>query len=252
MSDWHDWRRYIADLQYRYPVTPNQLWIEKSVNPYVLMETISDSAPDNAAFFIDTGCAISWSMQALRLKPGQNTFHDFNNTAMGWALPAAMGGALALPDRPIICIVGDGSMMMNLQELATIKRYNLPIKIILLDNGGYSMVRQTEDQWLQGVNVGTSIESGLGFPNFLELAYAFGITAMEADTNAMLPKMLKIAFSEKGPFLLRVEIPHEKRVEPKVAFGFPIEDGAPYLPREEFLGNMMVKPMGVSVEKGDS
>jgi acetolactate synthase-1/2/3 large subunit len=248
VPDWSDWRKDIADWRARYLVCPPSAVLETTVNPYVLMETISKTAPPNAQFFIDTGCAIAWSMQGLSLQPQQRTFHDFNNTAMGWALPAAIAGALARPDLPIICLVGDGALMMNIQELATVKYHRLPVKIILLDNSGYSMVRQTEEQWLRGLNVGTSTESGLGFPDFVALTKAFGLSSLEVDRNDQLATVLGKAFEEPGACVVRIVIPHEKRVVPQVAFGYPIEDSEPHLPREEFLQNMKVAPMPVSLK----
>lgn len=248
MPDWSEWRRDIADWNRRYPVCTDAARLENTVNPYFLMETLSGLAPEHAHFFIDTGCAVAWSMQGLKLGKTHRTFHDFNNTAMGWALPAAIGGALALPGTPVICLVGDGSMMMNVQELATVRHHNLPIKILLLDNSGYSMVRQTEDQWLRGINVGTSTESGLSFPDFMTLTKAFGIPAFEVTTNAELEPVIAKAMAQPGPGLVRVVVPHEKRVIPQVAFGYPIEDSEPHLPREEFLANMKVAPMPVSLK----
>lgn len=248
LPDWSAWRGDIADWNRRYPVCADSARLENAVNPYVLMETLSNVAPDGAHFFIDTGCAVAWSMQGLKLRGSHRTFHDFNNTAMGWALPAAIGGALALPGKPIICLVGDGSLMMNIQELATVRHHNLPIKIVLLDNSGYSMVRQTEDQWLRGVNVGTSTESGLSFPDFMALTKSFGLPAWEVTNNLELAPTISMVIAEPGPGLIRVVIPHEKRVTPQVAFGYPIEDSEPHLPREEFLANMKIKPLPVSLK----
>jgi acetolactate synthase-1/2/3 large subunit len=242
MPDWSEWRGDIAGWSCRYQVCTDAARLENTVNPYFLMETLSRFAPEHSHFFIDTGCAVAWSMQGLKLKKTHRAFHDFNNTAMGWALPAAIGGALAMPGKPIICLVGDGSLMMNVQELATVRRHNLPIKILLLDNGGYSMVRQTEDQWLRGINVGTSTESGLGFPDFMALSRSFGIPASEVTTNSELEPIISKAVAQPGPSLVRLVVPHEKRVIPQVTFGYPIEDSEPFLPRSEFLANMKVKP----------
>ena len=248
LPDWSPWRNDIVEWNRQYPVCPKSGWSETTINPYVLMETLSETAPDDAYFFIDTGCAIAWSMQGLRLRGSQRTFHDFNNTAMGWALPAAMAGALAAPKSPIICIVGDGALMMNIQELATVKYHRLPIKILLIDNGGYSMVRQTEAQWLRGVNVGTSTESGLGFPDFNALAEAFGFKTTRLTKNAELAQGLKKVLAEPGASFARIKIPAEKGVIPQVAFGYPIEDSEPHLPREEFLRHMKVAPLPVSLK----
>jgi acetolactate synthase-1/2/3 large subunit len=251
LPDWAAWRTEIADWMQRYPVSPSNARSESAINPYLLMEELSAVAQDDTYFFIDTGCAVAWSMQALRLRGSQRTFHDFNNTAMGWALPAAIGGALALPEKSICCIVGDGSLMMNIQELATLKHHNLPVKVLLLDNSGYSMVRQTEVQWLGGINVGTSTESGLGFPDFIKLAQAFGFETRELSTNADLKKGLSDIFALPGALFARIEIPSKKGVIPQVAFGFPIEDSEPYLPREEFFRNMKVAPLPASLNLVD-
>lgn len=248
LPDWSAWRHDVHDWGTRYPVCPEGARSETAVNPYILIEQLSAAAAANTHFLIDTGCGIAWSMQAMKIRGTQRTYHDFNNTAMGWALPAAIGAALALPDTPICCVVGDGSLMMNIQELATLRYHNLPVRVILLDNGGYSMVRQTEQQWLGGVNVGTSKESGLGFPDFIALAKSFGLKTAEVTKNSDVVQALKQIFSEPGPVFARVEIPSEKGVVPQVAFGYPIEDSEPHLPREEFLRNMKVQPLPVSLK----
>ena len=200
--------------------------------------------------FTDTGCSVAWLNQAYKVREGQRTYHDFNNTAMGWGLPAAIGGALAL-GRPTLCLTGDGSLMMNVQEFATIAHLNLPVKTIILDNRGYSMVRQTEEQWLDGVNVGTSVESGLGFPDWPALATSFGIPADSVDRNDDLPDALATFFSTEGPAVLHVAINHAHRVIPQVAFGYGIEDAEPHLPRDEFLAQMIVDPLERSLQPTD-
>jgi acetolactate synthase I/II/III large subunit len=240
------WHQDIADWHRRYPVCPPEAWKETTVNPYVLMDVLSKLVPENANLFVDTGCVIAWAMQGFEVRGSQRTFHDFNNTAMGWALPASIAGALAQPDVPTVCLVGDGALMMNIQELATLSYHRLPIKILLIDNGGYSMVRQTERQWLGGINVGTSIASGLGFPDFIAVAKSFGLQAFELTKNFDLVGELTRAFAEPGACLVRIELPSEKGVIPQVSFRYPIEDSEPHLPREEFLRNMKVAPLPVS------
>jgi acetolactate synthase-1/2/3 large subunit len=119
---------------------------------------------------------------------------------------------------------------------------------VLLDNNGYAMVRQTEEQWLGGVNVGTSVKSGLGFPDFISLAKSFGLPASTIERNGSVKATLVEAFAKNGPALIRVVIPDDKKVVPQVAFGYPIEDSEPFLPRDEFLANMKVAPMPVSLK----
>ena len=251
LPDWASWRAEIADWTQRYPASAISSPAQSTIDPYVLIDEISALAPDDTYFFVDTGCAVAWSMQALKLRGSQRIFHDFNNTAMGWALPAAIGGALAFPQKSICCVVGDGSLMMNVQELATLRHHGLAVKILLLDNSGYSMVRQTETQWLGGVNVGTSTESGLGFPDFIKLAQAFGLETRELAKSAGLRGELAGIFASPGAVFARIEIPAQKGVIPQVAFGFPIEDSEPYLPREEFFRNMKVAPLPASLNRVD-
>jgi acetolactate synthase-1/2/3 large subunit len=189
-------------------------------------------------------------MQGFKPKRGQRLIHDFNNTAMGYGLPAAIGAAFALGGtRPVTCVVGDGSFMMNLQELATVAHHRLPIKIFVINNDGYSMVQQTQEQWLGAKYHATSPEGGLSFPDFAPLARSFGIEAVRIESNAEVAPRVSQVLSAPGPMLCDVVIPRQARVVPQSRFGFPIEDSEPLLPRKEFLANMVVRPMQVSLSE---
>ena len=244
-----DWNQRVVDWKVKYKDVPRSIQTTK-VDPYDFIATLTRKAPDDTHIFTDTGCSVAWLMQAGELKLGQRIYHDFNNTAMGWGLPAAIGGALATSGETI-CITGDGSLMMNVQEFATAVAHELPVKTILMDNSGYSMVRQTEGQWLDGVNVGTSIESGLAFPDWYKLGVSFGVSVkrLEASTNAC--EAIDWLLAQKGPALLIVAIDPAERVVPQVAFGYPIEDAEPHLPRGEFLEQMIVEPLAVSLKDTD-
>ncbi len=159
----------------RYPICGPTNRKSERVDPYVLVEELAAHLPDDEHIFVDTGCAVAWTMQGFPVRGRQRLYHDFNNTAMGWALPAAIGGALALGGHRVTCVSGDGSLMMNVQELATIMRRRLPIFLLVINNGGYGMVQQTEEQWLGGRHIGTSYEGGLAFPDLEQLAAAFSI-----------------------------------------------------------------------------
>lgn len=242
------WRARIASWTERYPICPPDAAADIDINPYLFVDLLSNVVPPREHVFIDTGCSVAWMMQGFRNHGGQRLFHDFNNTAMGWALPAAIGGCFALDRAPVTCVSGDGSLMMNLQELATIQRHRLPVRLFVLNNGGYSMVQQTQEQWLGGEHVGTSYEGGLSFPDFTTVATAFGIPHIVIDKNADLATGLAEAFAVKGPVLVDVRVPASRRVAPQSRFGYPIEDSEPLLPRDEFLANMIVKPMPKSLE----
>ncbi len=241
------WMDTIASWLARYPVkrlgSPSL-----TVDPYALMTRLAAHMPDDEQVFVDTGCSVAWMMQAFPVRGRQRLYHDFNNTAMGWALPAAIGGSLALGSRPVTCVSGDGSLMMNIQELATIQRHRLPVRLFVVNNEGYSMVQQTQEQWLGGEYVGTSPEGGLAFPNFVTLAKAFDIPTLTAETEAEIDTVMKQAYATEGPVLVDIRIPRTERVTPQSRFGYPIEDSEPLLPRDEFLANMIVKPMPKSQE----
>jgi len=174
-------------------------------------------------------------MQAWRFKLGQRMFHDFNNTAMGWALPAAVGAWFASGgSQPLICIVGDGSFMMSAQELATVMHHSIPVKIILVNNSGYAMIRQTQDQWLESNYVASSNQGGLSFPSFSKLSEAFRLKYVRIDVECDLREKLTDALGHPGAVLCDVIISDKARVIPQVKFGHPNEDMEPSLPREMF------------------
>ena len=182
-------------------------------------------------------------MQAFEFKPGQRLYHDWNNTAMGWALPASIGASFALGKKEIICVTGDGSLQMNIQELATVVRHKLPVKIFLLNNRGYSMVRQTQEQWFDSRYTATSVEGGLGFPDFGKVAAAYGLPVQDITQVSEIAARVETALRLDGPVFCSVEIDPANRVVPQVKYGRPNEDAEPLLDRDEFLRNMLVPPM---------
>jgi acetolactate synthase-1/2/3 large subunit len=186
--------------------------------------------------------------QAFEFKPGQRLFHDYNNTAMGYALPASIGASIALGGAPITCVTGDGSLQMNIQELATAVRHRLPIRIFLLNNKGYSMIQQTQDQWLNSCYEGSTVEGGLAFPDFVRVADAYGYKTFSIARNDEIESTLSQVFATKGPVFCNVDLRAEHRVIPQVKFGRALEDGEPLLAREEFLKCMIVPPDSASLD----
>jgi acetolactate synthase-1/2/3 large subunit len=237
------WTDQIRRWKKSYPTCPPSYYEEELLNPYVFVRTLSQQSVAGDAIFIDTGCSIAWMMQAFETKEGQRLIHDFNNTAMGYALPASIGACYGLGGRPITCVTGDGSLQMNIQELATVMRHRLPIKIFLVNNHGYSMIQQTQDQWMGSNYVASSVEGGLASPDFVKVAEAYGFkTSTIARTREAAAKIREV-FETPGPFFCNVEIRPEHRVIPQCKFGKPIEDSEPLLPRDEFARNMLVPPL---------
>jgi acetolactate synthase I/II/III large subunit len=202
------------------------------LNPYSFIEKLSVSIKNDARIFVDTGCSVAWMMQAGKFNGESRVFHDFNNTAMGWALPAAIGSHFANPIGQIICVIGDGSLMMTLHELATLKHHKIPLQIFLMNNSGYSMIKQTQDQWLDSKYYASSHEGGLSFPSYAALAQAFELRYYELSTEEMLNSCLQDVCA--GPTLYNVIISSTASVIPQVKFGHPNEDMEPLLPRDEF------------------
>lgn len=247
MQDISIWTKQITAWKKRYPICPTKYYEEEKVNPYVFVKALSKQSAEGDVIFVDTGCILAWMMQAFDFKEKQRMLHDFNNTAMGYALPASIGASFALDRKPIICVTGDGSLQMNIQELATVIRHKLPIKIFVINNHGYSMVRQTQDQWLDSKYNASSVEGGLAFPDFVKVADAYGYKTMTITANKDVMKGIKKVLDCNGSVFCNVEIGPHHRVIPQVKYGRPNEDGEPLLNRKEFLENMIVKPMEISL-----
>ncbi|MEI6149538.1 MAG: thiamine pyrophosphate-binding protein [bacterium] len=240
------WLGRIRDWKTRYPICPSSYDSEVDVNPYVWVKALARECADDATLVIDTGCTVAWMMQAYDFKARQRLFHDFNNTAMGWALPASIGISFARNRGEVICVTGDGSLQMNIQELATVIRHKLPIKIFLIDNGGYSMIQQTQEQWLDSRYEASTVDGGLAFPDFLKVATAYGFQTVEIIRNSEIQDRIRQVLQTEGPVFCNVRISSHHRVNPQVKFGRPNEDSAPLLTRQEFLQNMLVPLCEVS------
>ena len=213
------------------------------VNPYNFVDRISDNLKENSKVFIDTGCSIAWFMQSIRTPESVRVFHDFNNTAMGWALPASIGGYYAdLGNSPVITIVGDGGFMMTSYELATAMHNNIPLKIFIMNNQGYSMIQQTQDQWLDSNYYASSKQGGISFTDFQKLSEAYNFKYFELKDDKDLHLVEEI-FAYPTALICNVFIDNDFRVTPQVKFGRPNEDMGPLLPREMFNENMIIKPI---------
>ena len=233
------WSKWIEErkLKYRYELSNKT----EKIDGYDFFLIFNNFLKNNHQIFLDTGCTVAWAMQSLALPSEVRTFHDYNNTAMGWALPASIGGALANPQKCTTSISGDGSIMMNIQELATAIRYTPELKIIILNNSGYGMVRQTEEQWLGGINIGTDSRKGdLVFPDFQALASSFGYKASKVTTHKELISQLERMYSDNSIDFLEVVIDPHSKVIPQTRYGYPLEDSEPILSRDELRSNMLI------------
>lgn len=223
------WLSRVRDWRDRYD-TGHSPW---NPNPYQIVKDIAKWTKPTDTIVSDTGTVLGYLMQSFPFK-GERFLHAFNMTPMGYGLPAAVGASFAGGNR-VVCVVGDGSIMMSLPELATIKRWNLDVKVILMNNHGHAMCRQTENQWFGGKHASTTTESGLGFPiSFSQTAKSFGVPCFQ---------FMQQLFGYDGPGFMEIEIPEEATLIPQCRFGAPLEDGEPLLPRDEFREQMIVRPL---------
>jgi acetolactate synthase-1/2/3 large subunit len=174
-------------------------------------------------------------------------FANSGCAAMGYDLPAAIGAAVADPQRRIVCLAGDGSIQMNVQELQTVVHNRLPIKIFVLNNDGYLSMRSTQGSFF-GRLVGEGPKSGISFPSMTKIGSAYGFKTLVAN-GAGFAQAIDQALDEDGPILCEVLLDPEQQFEPKLSsrqlpdgrmVSSPLEDLYPFLSREELLENMLV------------
>lgn len=214
--------------------------IENQIDPYEFIRIVSDACAPKTRVILDTGCTVAWACQEWIFKKDHRMFHDFNNTAMGWALPAAIGSLYIQDDYETIALIGDGSFMMSIQELSTLKVTKKPLKIFLLNNSGYSMIKQTQDQWFGSEYFASNADSNMFFPDYRNICKSFGIRYNKISSQEDLLRGIKNVINEKQSTLCEIIIPSEARVNPQVKFGSPIESMDPSLDIEIFKSLMIV------------
>ena len=176
--NWVDWCRKVNN---DYSIKDSDYLVKSDViNAYHLIPHIFLNALDNTIFVCGNATACIVPFQTAKLRSGMSLFSNSGSASMGYDLPAAIGAASADPDRPIICFAGDGSIMMNIQELQTLSTLNTNFKLIILDNGGYLSIKQTQSNFFGRMH-GTNPDSGVTFPNFKDLAEAFGLSVLKLD-----------------------------------------------------------------------
>lgn len=214
------WISEVRALKSAAPQEPRR-FNSPGVNPYDFIAQLSGVASPETNIIIDTGCAVAWTMQEWLVKDGQRLIHDFNNTAMGWSIPASIASVLSSPERLSICIIGDGSLMMAQHDLSTLSKCGGPVVIFLLNNGGYSMIKQTQDQWFDGDYFASSSNVDLHFTNFELLAEANDFSYLRIDNSDEITRHLSAALNSQAKIFCEVIIQTDARVVPIVKFGKP-------------------------------
>jgi len=214
---------------------------KKYVNPYFFMERLSKHLKSDDIVIADDGAHLTWTIQALKVLKKQRLFSAFGNSPMGYAFPASIGASIALNKKKIICIDGDGSIQINIQELQTMVSNQLPIKIIIMNNDGYGIIKQFQELYLDKRYEAVNSYNGVTNPNFSKIARAYGIKYSEIKNNSDIDKVLMKTLKSSSAEFINIFIKPDQKIVPKLTFGSPLEDLSPKIPRKDFSENMIVK-----------
>ncbi len=230
------WRQAIKRYKERYPSfkTP----VNDTIEPNFFMHKLSKFIPEDAIICVDVGQDQMWTAQTLEIKKSQRFLTQGGMGSMGSALPMAIGASFAEPDKTIVVITGDGGFQLNMQELQTVYYHKLPIKIILLNNCCYGMVKQFQEQYFNCKFQSTVI--GYSCPNFQDVVSAYKIPVMKIISTTEIAKALQKLFSDTQPMFLEVSINPNFKALPKLSVNRPIEDQDPLLSRDELKSNMLI------------
>jgi acetolactate synthase-1/2/3 large subunit len=246
------WRARCQEWRARYPVVlPEHRRPGERVSTYGFADALSDAIADDDVLALgSSGLGIEILLLALRLHTGQRATVTTALGAMGFGPPAAVGACLASGGRRTVCVDGDGGLQLNAQELETLRRLDLPVKLFVLSNGGYASIRASQQRWFGRLS-GADASSGLTLPPLDALARAYGIPCMHLDGRQPLGPQITAVLEAPGPVLCEVPTPFDEPREPSQISertptggmrSRPIEDLAPLLPRDEVAANLAVGP----------
>jgi acetolactate synthase-1/2/3 large subunit len=248
------WNKRCADWKTRYPVVlPEHRESEGRVSIFHLAEVIGqETSPEDLMISGNAGSGIEIFLFACPTRTGQRIYHMAGLGAMGCGLPMSIGVCLAGERRRAVCVDGDGGFQFNIQELATVRQLDLPIKFFILNNDGYASIRASQTAFFGSPQVGCDQRTGLMIPPLAKLAEAYNIPFVRIATQDRLREQVREVLDMPGPVLCDVEvIPDEPRV-PRLSsmqradgslVSKPLEDLYPFLDRDEFYSNMIVPPL---------
>jgi acetolactate synthase-1/2/3 large subunit len=239
----NQWKVICQEWKKKYPNVKDSYYKQKKfVNPYCFIDLLSNQLDKKDVIITDDGGHLTWTIQAFKIKKGQRLFSAFGNSPMGYAFPAAIGASFATGKKKrVICIDGDGSIQINIQELQTMVANKLPIKLFIINNNGYGIIKQFQELYLDKRYEASISAKGVTNPNFKKISNAYGINYNEIKSNKNINKILDKVLNSKGPEIINVIIDPNQKIIPKLQFGNPIEDLNPLLPRAEFQKNMMIE-----------
>jgi acetolactate synthase-1/2/3 large subunit len=248
---WHDWQKTCQSWKQRYPLLEGTPFPSSGpISHYQLADALSEALPEEATIATgSSGLGIEAFYTAFRNKRGQRVFLTSGLGSMGYGLPAAIGACMARDKTKTLLIESDGSLQLNLQEMATIAGLQLPIIMFIMNNNGYASIRNTQRNYFQGRYVATGPDSGLHLPEAQRIAQAFGIAAMQISAIADLPAGLEQALAHPGPLVCEILLQPDEVLWPKVAalpqangsmLSMPLEDMTPLLTLEQLSSEMLI------------
>lgn len=246
-SEHNRWLAWCRKTDAKYPaVLPAYYEWKSPINPYVFMKSLFLNLSEDETIVTGNGSACVISFQAAIIKKGTRLFTNSGSATMGYGVPAALGVSFARNNKRVICIDGDGSIMMNLQELQTIAYNHANIKIFVLNNDGYHSMRQTQSNLFKGALAGISKENGISFPDMEKISFAFGIPYLRIASTEFLDRQIQEVLNYDNAVICEVMIDKRQFFEPKLSSKIlpdgkiispDIDDLSPFLSREEYLSN---------------
>lgn len=248
------WVQRCRTWKEKYPVVlPEYADLKNGVNSFYFVDMLADKLPADAVVVTDMGTSFTCTMQTFKIKLGQRLTTASGHAPMGYGLPGAIGACFANNSRKTICISGDGGLQMNIQELQTMIHLRLPIILFVINNGGYLTIKHMQQNHF-GHYVGSEIGSGVSCPDLMKLAKAYEIPACRIPDQETLRRELDGVLAQQGPYICEILMPEDQPLIPRLSslkkpdgtiISKPMEDLFPFLEREEFLENMIVKPVEI-------
>ena len=251
--DRSDWIARCRHWKEAYPfVLPEHRRQESGISTYAFSEILAaELTGEDVVLPGNSGFCAEIFLTAFRVKAGQRVFHNKGTGAMGFSQPAALGACLASGGRRTVCVDGDGGFQLNIQELETVKRLNLPIKFFIINNAGFASIRSSQQNYFHHLTAADAT-SGLSLPDLVRVGEAYGLHAVRLSNPRTLAEDLRAVLDTPGPSLCDVVVVPDEPREPRLAssqradgsiVSRPLEDMDPLLSRKEFLANMLIPPL---------
>lgn len=245
-----EWQTKCLHWKQVFPMCEDKYKLTEKVDLYYLAECLSETLSDGAVLLSDAGLEELIIPSTVCFRKGQRCIHPASQGSMGYALPGAVGAYFAY-GRQTVAVIGDGSIMMNLQELQTIRYHNIPVKIIVVNNNVYAVIRKRQVELFRTRTIGTDPDNGVGCPSFQKVAECFEIPYIRIDNSTNLKSRIASVISMDGPVLCEVMgVENQDYIRSSYAHNSkrrvvqrPIEDQSPFIERELLLSEMIIEPL---------